>query len=996
MTAIRSGLTNINRRPIALLYRQQMNLIIPVSRVAKGHKPEGTCVVGRKIIPNMSTAQFAALCFLGAVAGVCRSGSAEAAAPAAPPATSAVIQAPMSSDTRKLLQDAENAQTRGDLGLALIQLKNAVRLAPRNGEIRARLGAALLKTGDTRAAQRELLQARRDNAPEVLVVPAILDSMVARGEARELLAQFPDPLPGTQSAVVPDILRARALALQMIGRPADASAAMVRSLGLRRDTRALLAGAKLAMQQADLVFANRLIDEAVKLSPTDQDVLVSQVALLFQAGDATKTLAAVDEFVRRSPRSTVGRVMRIEALLALKQDATARDEIEILEMQSLDSPFIPYYRGLLLARANDFKGAWHEIQTLHPEFVLAQPEMAMVVAEIAINSGNTPSGEALLATLVSRRPDLAPARIKLASVQLALRRPEAALKTLDPIKASQDPQVQAILGQANLQVGRFSDSIAALEKAIDSGTATNTDTDSLRMQLAQSAFEIGDTDKALSNLTRMKSAAPGNWETALPLVASLLQAGKPNDALNVIDRIAKEAGRTPLVPFHRGRILAAKDDLAAASAAFSEALAIDPKFIPALYFRGHVLMAQGNSDAGLKDLRQVLALDPANVQAYIALAKIALYQGQDAQSLALLNSAIKAAPNEPAPRLALSTLQISQRKFKEARATLNALLQISPNNPLAMLQIGQIQFQSGDAQAAVETFRSLAATYTNAPGAYVLLAKALNATKDRLAAIDAARTAVELDPFSPKVQSLLVDYLFVGGRPDEALAKAREFASRHPGPNADTILVDALTRAKRTDEANAYLTSRLAAKPDAMLVSRLSRLAMEMNDSRRATGVLAEWLRRNPGDLEIRRQYGSLLLQIGDMQGARKEFESLLKQRPEDPIALNNLSWILKDEDPERAFTLVSLAARVAPDSIQILDTLAWMKFQRGELQSALLLLRRAHELNAGDGEIAYHYAVALDATGRRAEAKSLLRSVVEKNTAFIDGDNAKQLLARW
>jgi Flp pilus assembly protein TadD len=290
----------------------------------------------------------------------------------------------------------------------------------------------------------------------------------------------------------------------------------------------------------------------------------------------------------------------------------------------------------------------------------------------------------------------------------------------------------------------------------------------------------------------------------------------------------------------------------------------------------------------------------------------------------------------------------------------------------------------------------LAATYTTSSGAYVLLAKALNATKDRLAAIDSAKTAAELDPLSPQVRSLLVDYLIVGGRPDEALSNVREFASRHPGPEADVLLATTLMQLKRTDEANSYLTSRFNAKPDRILALRLSELAIGMGDRKKAVGTLTEWLKKNPDDVDVRRQYGTVLLQTGDSQGARREFESLLKERPEDPEVLNNLAWILRDEDPSRAFFLVSLAGKIAPESTQIMDTLGWIKFQRKDLQGSLLLLRRAHDLDAADGEIAYHYAVALDATGRRAEAKSLLRSVIEKNTTFIDSDNAKQLLARW
>jgi Flp pilus assembly protein TadD len=104
----------------------------------------------------------------------------------------------------------------------------------------------------------------------------------------------------------------------------------------------------------------------------------------------------------------------------------------------------------------------------------------------------------------------------------------------------------------------------------------------------------------------------------------------------------------------------------------------------------------------------------------------------------------------------------------------------------------------------------------------------------------------------------------------------------------------------------------------------------------------------------------------------------------------------VQEDDMPRALVLVSLAARVAPRSPAIIDTLGWLKYRSQDRQGALALLQRAHDLNAADGEIGYHLAVALDATGKHASAKTLLQSVLARSLQFNDLDNAKQLLARW
>jgi thioredoxin-like negative regulator of GroEL len=62
----------------------------------------------------------------------------------------------------------------------------------------------------------------------------------------------------------------------------------------------------------------------------------------------------------------------------------------------------------------------------------------------------------------------------------------------------------------------------------------------------------------------------------------------------------------------------------------------------------------------------------------------------------------------------------------------------------------------------------------------------------------------------------------------------------------------------------------------------------------------------------------------------------------------------------------------------------------------ALNLLQRAHTNDAQNGEIGYHLVVALDASGRHAEAKKLLADVLAANQDFADKAAAEALQAKW
>src|SRR5437764_7148176 len=228
----------------------------------------------------------------------------------------------------KLLQDADTAIKSGNVPLALIQLKNAVRIAPQDGNARAQLGLALLRSGDTVNAEQALRQARVDGAAEDIVVPALLRAMVLRSEFKQLLAEFGEPAQPATLKSAADIFAARAIALQTLGEPQRAKAAMDRALSARRDVTVLLAAAILARQQDDLPSANAFADEAIKIDPANLQASLVKMQTLRQMKESEKALAIADEVYKRFPKSVPVKIVRIELLLDLKQDAKATSEVD--------------------------------------------------------------------------------------------------------------------------------------------------------------------------------------------------------------------------------------------------------------------------------------------------------------------------------------------------------------------------------------------------------------------------------------------------------------------------------------------------------------------------------------------------------------------------------------------------------------------------------------------------------------------------------------------
>ena len=505
-------------------------------------------------------------------------------------------------------------------------------------------------------------------------------------------------------------------------------------------------------------------------------------------------------------------------------------------------------------------------------------------------------------------------------------------------------------------------------------------------------MRAGNNDKAIQELQDLVKREPGNVEMSAALIAALTQGGKFDQALSVADALAKAVKQSAYPAFYRGQVLAMKGDLAGAEKAYEQALVVDPKFVPALYYRGTDAVSRADWDLATKNFQQIIALDPKNVPAYLKLAEIAINNDQEAQGIALLNQAIKGAPDNPAPRVALANYQLSQKKYQDAQATVNDLLQKYPQNAEGLTILGQIQFNKGEKGQAVSTFRALATANPKSASAQMMLAEALSGNGDRLGAQTAARRAIDLAPESPQPYATLIAQQIADAKPTDALLTARSYGTSHAGPDADLLMADTNFRLNHKDEAVSALTKALATKPDRRYVARLAQFAMTSGDTKKATALYSDWLAKNPNDVGMRRDYASLLLSAGDKAAARREFEAVLKQVPQDVVSLNNLGWILQKEDPARALSMVTQAAKIAPRSPQIVDTLGWMKLQRQDRQGALPLLQRAHDLDSQNPEIGYHLAVALDANGKRAEAKTLLVSLLQNNPKFEGVEDAKQL----
>jgi Tfp pilus assembly protein PilF len=121
--------------------------------------------------------------------------------------------------------------------------------------------------------------------------------------------------------------------------------------------------------------------------------------------------------------------------------------------------------------------------------------------------------------------------------------------------------------------------------------------------------------------------------------------------------------------------------------------------------------------------------------------------------------------------------------------------------------------------------------------------------------------------------------------------------------------------------------------------------------------------------------------------------ENVLKQKPNNPVALNNLAWAYQQEKDPRALDTAEQAFKVAGDNPGVMDTLGWMLVEQGNTARGLPLLQKASGLAPDAPEIRYHLAVGLNKSGDKQGARKELDKLLAQNKPFAQIEEARALL---
>lgn len=876
---------------------------------------------------------------------------------------------------------------------AAIRLNNVIQAQPDNIEARRMRGELALVLGEYDEAARELERARALGAPFDSIVLGLAEATAGLGRAEEALAILDSAAGSRAGDPLYWTLRAETLARVERFDEAERALASGEQAG-DGGSRAQLARAAIAFARNDAAAAQQLLDRAIGANPDDASLLAARGELSARTNRLTE---AAGDLLRSADLYRVKSLATREAtvLSALVQVQLARNDLDAAEaMATRLAQLAPtaastvYLQALVEYRRGNFDKAAELIQPV----VNAAPDVAQarsLLGAIHLARGNLGQAEQQLQTVLIKSPR-DPAAIKLlAETHLRQQRPEAALATLRAVEdaAAEDAQIGLLRGLAMLMSGNVEQGLFYLEQAASLDPTNQL----LKLQLARAYLAAGRDTDASGLLRDSFGSGSSPLEAGLLRVFADIRLGTPDSeaAAQLLAEFPREPRALTAVAIYSQL----RGDNRRARELFEQAAALETSGATARLFVAAALVQEGRRQDAEQLLTNVVEQQPTNAQALSALAELLAARGAYDEAAKLLERVIAESPAAP-QRLALAQLRIRQGDLSAAKLQLDAAAAGAPDNPEVVAVRGLLAFAEGRAAEAVPLLQRAEAALPNRLGVSLALARAQLASGQAEAARTNLRRLLTLAPRSLPVRLVLGDAELRLGNSAEALSIAAALKTDYPAQSGGYLLeANAQIASRRYAAAADTLTAAFERDPTFPVLTRLVGTLQLAGRPEEALRASERWVAANPRHVPGALMVAGLLQEARRYEEALRAFESVLSLDDDNVVALNNAAWLSQQLARPGALAFAERAYALAPDNAAVLDTLGWILVGQNRERDAIGHLSKASQLAPQVPEIRYHFAKALVALGRSAEARSVLTPLLAENRDFDDRADARRLL---
>ena len=682
----------------------------------------------------------------------------------------------------------------------------------------------------------------------------------------------------------------------------------------------------LQLQQEHPTAATKSFSQAVELEPRNLDAHLRLGELQVSATQYAEARAQAEEVLKRDSKNAGAH--RLLGQIALHQMQYLAAENELKQAIDLAPRDQQTYGDLGLAQFLDaeYGAAERSFQTaidIKPD----DPQTYINLANFYKGQNAPDRAEQILRQGMTRNPQAVELPIAVAGLYVERARFPDAAHLLEQVEADEKyadgrravAEFYLAQGDAASALSRFQ----ALLSRNDSDSAA-------ARKVAECYLQLGRWQDAKKWIEQRD---PGGKDVEFRLLRarSDLGAFQLRDAASELESLLKDSPDVPAVYYHLAEVYIRQEEAAKAQQALTEALKIQPGYLPALLSLGNISLQQNEASVALAYASQVIAGSFWQADAHAIAGSAYLMEGDLNQAQRAFEIAVGLNPRSPGAQERLGRVLSMKGNFADAEKAYENSLAIAPDYAPALSGLAEILVKQGrTAQARARVDRQIA-VHPKAYQLYVAKAEFCIAQKDWGCGERAYQQTLALNPY------------YVNGY----LALAHIYAATNR-PNGVIRQYEA-ARARFPDYLPTYIL--------------LAQVYEYVGDVDRAERAYQDALKVDPSFYQALSNLARLYAEHGGS---------------------------LSD-----ALELAQKAKAAQPDDPGVNDTLGWIYYKQGLYQSAVPVLEAAVAKNPQVARFQFHLGMVYLAAGQSAQAHSSLQAALQLGLNAQDAKSAQEALQK-
>mgnify|MGYP000373709468 CR=1 FL=1 len=876
------------------------------------------------------------------------------------------------------LQSAAKYSADNNINSAIVELKNAVRLAPKSAEARFQLGKAYLQQGNYVNAEKELLRAAElgeDVIVDLVQVKVKLEKFDDIYEIERNSAELSD-----EQYVV--ILTYAGIAALRSGKEEKAQDYLEQAISISADNSyAKVASAYLLKSNQEFRKGLVTISKLLEDSPNLSEAVLLKGHLLFAIQEFELASETFAQYREQHPKDHSIRYFEINSLIRAELFEKAEQNVDKLLALYSKAALANQYKAQLLYQAKKYNQS--------KEF-----------AELAIQYGGNDFAVAKMIAGVSA--------YHLNDMEQAYNH----LISIEPMLPSSHP-VQKILAVVKMKLGYLTDAALTLNQ-LDNLTTE----DAVFLQLASSELmKAGDFNTAQTMIDQAQRVLPGNakitaqkgflllsqkdlsgiksLEKALELDPNLSDIDIPlalqyiaNKEYQKAEAIAEKLatkGDEISAYLIRGGVLTDQKNNTKAKYMFEQALALDPKNITSLYNLGMITENEGDISSSVSYYQRTLQVQPGHTGAIQHLSLAQAEIGKVSDVIKFLTNLYSG--NKDNRTLAFGLAQ-NLRLDRQIEKAIEILVSINPKNELPI----SYWMNLGDSYTQIKDYTSAKNSYLEGvkafPDNYLILLRIIGLfeiEKNYPKALQAAKKAYKKYPNNTRLEMLLAHFEFLNNNFEDSekyLLTLQRKNLNHPFTNA--IAGKLALNKKDYDNAVEYFSMAYEQSPSDINVINLARALKFSNQQQQSERALESYLTKNSKNIRVRMLLAELY-QDKDKQKKIEQYIEVSKTMQNNFVVLNNLAWnlFLLDEI-EQALIDIEKAYALQPTNLAVLESYGVILIANNKVSEGVKILKEAIKNGSKDINAYLGLAEALIAQQNYKEAENILVRINSQNESDL------------